>query len=93
MNGLTLICCACAGLAALLMLLNWVGLVAFIAARPREPGRGGYSFALPFICGPALAASWALGPGLPFRHYAWVALLFDPSILFVLLALVNSRRS
>lgn len=88
MNLLTVLCSGIGGLAALLILLNWVGFIGFLVARSREPARGGYSFAPPFICGPVLAAAWALCPGLALRPYAWLAILMDPSILFSSLALV-----
>ena len=90
MTSFTIIGGGVAGLAALLILLNWVGLIAFAVNHEREPARSGYSFAPPFICGPILAAIWALGPALPLRRYAWIAILLDPSILLLLLAPVLS---
>jgi len=87
-GGPTVICCGVAGLATLLILLNWVGLIAFAVNHRGGATRSGYSFAPPFICGPVLAAVWALCPTFPFRRYAWIAVLADPSILFLVLALV-----
>jgi hypothetical protein len=81
-------CCGIAGLATLFIFLNWVGLVAFAITHKHESIRTGYSFAPPFICGPVLAAVWALCPAFPFRRYAWIAIVLDPSILLLLLALV-----
>ena len=88
MSGLTVICCGVAGLATLLIVLNWVGFLAFAFNHRGEGARSGYSFTPPFICGPVLAAVWALCPTFPFRPYAWIAVPADPSILLVLLALV-----
>ena len=88
MRGFTVICGGVAGLATLFIVLNWVGLIAFAVSQVRKPTGSGYSFAPPFICGPVLAAIWALCPSFPFRRYAWIAVLLDASILLPLIALV-----
>ena len=83
-----MICCGVAGLATLLIVLNWVGLIAFAVNHRGDATRSGYSFAPPLICGPALAAVWALCPAFPLRPCAWIAVPADPSILILLSALV-----
>lgn len=84
MNGLTVIPYGAAGLVALLILLNWVGLIAFAVVQWQKPTGRGYSFAPPLILGPVLAAIWALSRTFPFRRYAFIAVFLDPSILLLL---------
>lgn len=78
--------CSVAALAALPIILNWLGVIAHLLSRKAESRQRAYSFALPFICGPILAATWGFCRTFPFRRYAWVAIFADPSILLPTLA-------
>jgi hypothetical protein len=72
---------------ALLIPLNWLGFIGWMAA-VRRGHKGGYSFAPPFLCGIAGAIACLVCPWPGVWRWAWVPLLLDLSILLLLAAAV-----
>ncbi|WP_028451243.1 hypothetical protein [Chitinilyticum aquatile] len=81
------LCITVAALAALLIVLNWIMLLAFVLRRDK----GAFSFAPPFLCGLAGAGAslWVWQ-----EHAGWFAvafLLLDPSIALPMVWLAIKR--
>lgn len=72
---------------AVLIALNSASLLSWLYASARRGGNSGYSFAPPFVCG--IVATGRLSARL-----AWLPLVLDPSIGFVLVgAALQKLRS
>ena len=72
------------GFCALLILLNWVGLISWFYASARHQTKSRFSFALPFIWGLGGSGAILLHPRTGVPRLFWVPLVLDPSIGFVL---------
>jgi len=72
------------GFCALLILLNWAGLVSWFYASVRHRSKPRFSFGLPFIWGLGASGAILLHPRAAVPRLFWLPLLLDPSIGFVL---------
>jgi len=73
----------------LLLLANWCGIIGFACNRYRHPEKtGGFSFAPPFIGGLFGCVGCLVCPIDGVRHFAWVPLAFDPSIVLMTIAVI-----
>jgi hypothetical protein len=73
----------------LVLLANWCGMIGYAINRYRHPEKtGGFSFAPPLIGGILGCVVCVVSPLETMRSFAWVALLLDPSILLLSIALI-----
>ena len=71
------------GFCALLILLNWAGLITWFYGSARRRTKSGFSFALPFIWGLGGSGAMLVHPRTGVPRLFWLPLLLDPSIGFV----------
>jgi hypothetical protein len=71
------------GFCALLILLNWAGLVSWLNASAKRKTKSRFSFALPFIWGLGGSGAMLLHPRAGVPRLFWLPLILDPSIGFL----------
>jgi hypothetical protein len=68
------------GFCALLILLNWAGLISWLHASAKRQTKSRFSFALPFIWGLGGSGAMLLHPRAGVPRFFWLPLVLDPSI-------------